>query len=106
MAKKQAVDAQPQTPAATPADAPADRLWAELGHADLSRRVAAHNELARRGGGTLDSIADRIRDSKYNALSIYHLVRLAGVAPGAGRSPGALPVLRPNRARRQRERRR
>ena len=76
-----------------PADAPDDRLWAELGHADLSRRVAAHNELARRGGATLDSIADRIRDSKYNALSIYHLVRLAGVAPGAGSAADALTGL-------------
>src|SRR5579864_2272096 len=62
------------------ATAHAERLWKELASPNLSQRVAAQHELARRGDKVLSSIAERLARAKPGEPALPHLIRLAGLA--------------------------
>jgi putative membrane-bound dehydrogenase-like protein len=61
-----------------------EKLFAELAHADWSRREAAHVEILRRGGDLLTEATKRLQDAKEDAAETPHLIWLNAAAK-AGR---------------------
>ncbi len=57
-----------------------EKLFAELGHADWSRREAAHVEIMRRGGDLLAEAAKRLKTAKEIAVETPHLIWLSAAA--------------------------
>ena len=64
------------------ATASVDHLYGELSRPDLSRRMPAHVELARRGDAAVSGIADRMGTARPDDPALPHLVRLAGLSEG------------------------
>ena len=77
------IDRAGPAPAVTgfePAAATVDELYRALASPDMSRRMPAHVELARRGGDALSAIRPRIAAaSREKNPALPHLIRLAGL---------------------------
>lgn len=77
-----AVGGEPGFSGYEPTTASVDHLYGELSRPDLSRRMPAHVELARRGDAALSGVADRLGAAGPDDPALPHLVRLAGLSKG------------------------
>jgi putative heme-binding domain-containing protein len=72
---------------------PAEKLYAELGHASWSRRREAHTELLRRGGKLLEEASTQLRvDGEGNPAQL-HLPWLAAATRGEIAARALLPIM-------------